>query len=264
MLDKEVEEREGKMKSFFTSVAIVAGVIGCSFCALAADEETEATGEDSSTGLPEQYAKDYLIAGSTISPDNKMAVIYPTLEAKEAAEKVNHPERIKDYLVALQPFQVLKQLDTKWPYFQHETHSDISGEWSDDSSIVLITLDAKWGPRDVFLAEFRDGKLSRITNIARKAHDLLLPNYRKSKATRYNDFFDFVFVEDASFKLEGNTRVVIDASAETSPNMTDDVLRPSDRAWLGHVEAVWDIARAKFASEKVSGGLRKRSKETSD
>jgi hypothetical protein len=252
------------MKSFFTSVAIVAGVIGCSFSILAADEETEATGEDSSAGLPEQYAKDYLMAGSTISPDKKMAVIYPTLETEEAAEKVNHPERIKDYLVALQPFQILKQLDTKWPYFQHENHGDISGEWSDDSSIALITLDAKWGPRDVFLAEFRDGKLSRITNIARKAHDLLLPNYRKSKATRYNDLFDFVFVEDASFKLEGNSRVVIDASAETSPNIMDEDLRSSDRAWRGHVQAVWDIPQAKFTSTKISGEIRKRSKETSD
>ena len=226
------------------------------------DEEREAAGEDSSRGLPQDYAKDYLIAGSTISPDKKMAVIYPTLEAWEAADTANHPERIKDYLVALQPFQVLKQLDTKWPYFQNENHGDIGGEWSDDSSIALITLDAKWGPRDVFLAEFRDGKLSRITNIARKAHDLLLPNYRKLKATRYNDFFDFVFVEDASFKLEGSSRVLIDASAETSPNIMDEDLGSSARAWRGHVKAVWDIAQAKFTSTKISGEIRKRSKET--
>ena len=219
------------------------------------DQEQEAPGEDSSRGLPRDYAKDYLIAGSTISPDKKMAVIYPTLEVWEAADTANHPERIKDYLVGLQPFQVLKQLDTKWPYFQNENHGGISAEWSDDSSIALITLDAKWGPRDVFLAEFRDGKLGRITNIARKAHDLLLPNYRKSR-TRYNDFFDFVFVEDASFKLEGTSRVLIDASAETSP--------PSDRGWRGHVEAVWNIPQAKFTSTKISGEIRKRSEETSD
>src|SRR5262245_50613582 len=218
------------------------------------DQEQDAAEEDSSRGLPQDYAKHYLIAGSTISPDKKKAVIYPTLEAWEAADTANHPERIKDYLVGLQPFQVLKQLDTKWPYFQNENHGGISGEWSDDSSIALITLDAKWGPRDVFLAEFRDGKLSRITNIACKAHYLLLPNYRKSR-TRYHNFFDFVFVEDASFKLEG-TSVLIDASAETSP--------PSDRGWRGHVEAVWDIAQAKFTSTKVSGGIRRRSEETSD
>jgi sugar lactone lactonase YvrE len=224
-----------------------------------APEPAEAESEtDSSTGLPEKYAKDYLIASSTISPDKKIALIYPKLQAEEAAEEANHPERIKDYLVTLQPFHVLEALPTKFPYFEHEGHGSLEAEWADDSSVALITLDGKWGPRDVFLVELRDGKPSRITNIARKAHDLLLPNYRKSKATRYNDLFDFIFVEDATFKLDGTSRVLIDASAETSPNMMTDDLRSSDRAWNGHIEAVWDIPQAKFTSTKVSGGIRKR------
>jgi hypothetical protein len=164
----------------------------------------------------------------------------------------------------LQPFALTKPLDTKWPYFQHESNGGISAQWSDDSSIALITLDSKWGAAGCLSVEFRDSKVNRITNILRKAHDLLLPNYRKAKAKPYNDIFDFVFVEDTTFKLEGTTRVLIDGSAETSPNITDDVLRPSDRAWRGHVEAVWDIALAKFTSEEVSGALRKKHKETPD
>ena len=252
------------MRSFFAVVAIVACGISYGFSVLAADEEPEAAQEDSSAGLPEDYAKNYLIAASTLSPDKKFAVIYPTLEAEEAAENSNHPERIKNYLVALQPFAVVKPLETKWPYFQHESHGGISAQWSNDSSVALITLDSKWGPQDVFLAEFRDGKLSRITNILRKAHDLLMPSWRKSKAERYNDYFDFVFVEDASFELEGTSRVVIDASAETSPNITDDMLRSSDRTWRGHVKATWDIAQATFTSKGVSGSLRKKGKETLD
>ena len=234
------------------------------------NEDTEDTEQsqdevaDSSVGLPDKFAKEYLISRKTISPDKRFAVIYPTLEAEEAADESNHSERIKNYLVALQPFAVIKSLDTQWPYFQNENHGGLSAEWSDDSSVALITLDAKWGPRDVFLVEFHDAKLSRITNIARKAHDLLLPNYRKARAERYNDLFDFVFVEDTTFKLEGTSRVVIDAAAETSPNIMSEDLGPTNRAWRGHVEAVWDIAQAKFISQKVSGGLRKRSKSTSD
>ena len=91
-----------------------------------------------------------------------------------------------------------------------------------------------------------------MTNILRKAHDLLLPNYRKAKAERYNDDVDFVFTEDASFKLEGTSRVVIDAEADTTPND----LGLSKRAWQGHVKATWDIAQAKFTFEKVSGQRR--------
>jgi hypothetical protein len=245
-------------------VAVGWCIINCGFAAFAADEQSEDAVEDSSAGLPENYAKNYLIARSTVSPDKKLAVIYPTLETEEAANEANHPERIKNYLVALQPFAVVKPMETKWPYFQNESHGGLSAEWSNDSSVALITLDAKWGPRDVFLVEVHDGKLSRITNIARKAHDLLLPNYRKAKAERYNEFFDFVFVEDTTFKLEGTSRVVIDASAETSPNLMSEDLQPGYRAWRGHVEAVWDVAQGKFTSQKVSGGIRKRGKSSSD
>jgi hypothetical protein len=104
--------------------------------------------------LPEKYAKDYLIASSTISPDKKIALIYPKLQAEEAAEEANHPERIKDYLVTLQPFHVLEALPTKFPYFEHEGHGSLEAEWADDSSVALITLDGKWGRAMFFSLSF--------------------------------------------------------------------------------------------------------------
>jgi hypothetical protein len=249
------------MRLFFAFVTIAACAISSNFCVLVADEEPQAEEEDSSAGLPEKYAKDYLIARSTISPDKKFAVIYPKLEAEEAAEEAKQPDRIKDCLIALEPFQILGMLPTDFPYFEHRNNADLSAEWSDDSSVALITLDGRSGPRDFFLIELHDGKVSRITNLARKAHDLLLPKYRKAKAARYNDYFDFIFVGDATFKFEGNSRVLIDGSVETSPGFTGDVLRSSDRAWEGHVQATWDIAQARFTSQKVSGALRHPAKK---
>ena len=232
------------MKSFFTFVVM----IGCCLCALAADEEPEAAGEDSSTGLPDAYAKNYLIAANTISPDKKFAVIYPTLEAEEAANDANHPERIKDYIVALQPFTQLGELQTKYPYFQNQNHGGISAEWSDDSSVVLITLHGKWGPHEVFLLEFHDGKLARTTNILAKAHDLLLPSYRKSKANPYNDNFDFIFggEDGPGFKLDGANRVIIDGDATTDPKGL------SDHRWSAQLKAVWDVSQGKFTSQKIT------------
>lgn len=132
------------MRCFFTFVAIVASAISCDFSIFAANAESEAAGKDSSAGLPDQYAKDHLVAASTISPDKRFAVIYPTLEAEEAAENANHPERVKDYIVALQPFSVLGGLQTMYPYFQNQNHGGISAEWSNDSSVALVTLDGKW------------------------------------------------------------------------------------------------------------------------
>ncbi len=210
-------------------------------------EETEAESEtDSSTGLPDKYAKNYLIARSTISPNKKFAVIYPTSDYAQSFDGA------KDYLVVLEPFKILGPLKTERPYHQNQSHGGLSAEWSDDSSVGLITLDSKWGPGDVLLVEFRDGKLSRMTNILRKAHDLLLPNYRKAKAERYNDDVDFVFIEDATFQLDGTSRVVIDANVHTSPN--DLGLSPD--TWQGHVEATWDIKQAKFTSKEVTGRKR--------
>jgi sugar lactone lactonase YvrE len=211
------------------------------------EEETESE-TDSSAGLPERYAKNYLIAHSTISPDKKFAVIYPNEDFGNAASE----GEINNYLVRLEPFAVLRPLDTNNPYVEHESHGGLSAEWSDDSSVCLITLDSKWGPGDVLLVEFRNGKLSRMTNILRKAHDLLAPNWRKAKAERYNDYYDFVFMEDASFKLDGTNRVVIDANVNSSPN--DLGLSPD--TWRGHIEATWDIKQARFTSKEVSGRKR--------
>jgi hypothetical protein len=244
------------MKLFLTFIAIVACAIGSGFSVLAADEESDVSGEDSSAGLPEPYSKDYLIARSTISPNKKFAVIYPTLEAEEAADNASHPERIKDYIVTLQPFAILGELQTKYPYFQNENHGGISAEWSDDSSVALITLDSKWGPGDVFLVEFRDGKLARTTNVLAKAHDLLLPDYRRSKAEPYNDIFDFIFDgEDGPvFKLDGNNHVVINGEATTDPKGI------SDHRWSAHLKAVWDVSQGKFTSQKVTKIRAKQSK----
>jgi sugar lactone lactonase YvrE len=207
-----------------------------------AESETET---DSSAGLSEKYTKNYLIARGTISPNKKFAVIYPTEDYYQSSDNA------KDYLVALQPFTVVRALPAHEPYFEHQSHGGISAEWSDDSSVAVITLDGKWGPRDVILVEFRDGKLARMTDILRKAHDLLVPNYRKAKAERYNDYYDFILIEP-TFELDGTNRVVIDANAHTGPN--DLGLSPS--AWTGHVEATWDVKQAKFTSKEVSGRKR--------
>ena len=212
----------------------------------AADEK----GEDTSAGLPARYAKDYLVASSTTSPDRKFAVIYPTLDFSESPEA-------KDYVIALQPFSILRALETKWPYFQNESNGGISAEWSDDSSVALITLDGKWGPHDIFLLEFRDGKLARTTNVLAKAHDLLLPDYRKAKAERYNNYFDFIFESEDNpiCRLDDNRHVRINALATTDPKGAGD-----ERVWDGRLKASWDIPQAKFTSQKVTrvfAGIRK-------
>ena len=216
----------------------------------AAGEELES---DSSAGLPAAYAKDYLVAASTLSPDKELAVMYPKRDPEEFAEG-------KNYTVSLQPFAVLGSLDTKWPYFYHENHAGISAEWSNDNSVALVTIDSKWGPGDIFLLEFADGKLKGTTNLLAKIHALLLPDYQKVKPQRYNDYFDFIFEDDSEStpvcRLDGNKLVEIDATATTDPKHMAGM-----RAWDARVRATWDIEQAKFTSQKVTrlfGGVRKQ------
>jgi hypothetical protein len=231
--------------------AIVTILVSLAFASplLAAEDEAES---DSSAGLPEAYAKNYLVAASTLSPDKRLAVIYPKRDPEEFPKG-------KDYIVSLEPFAVVGSLDTKWPYFYHQNHAAISATWSDDSSIALVTIDSKWGPGEIFLLEFADGKLKRATNLLANIHALLLPDYRKVKPQRYNDYFDFIFEDDSESipvcQLDGTKLVQIEATATTDPKHM-----AGTRAWDARVRATWDIAQAKFTSQKVTrlfGGVRK-------
>lgn len=199
--------------------------------------------EDSAEGLPESYAKNYLVARSTISPDEKFAVIYPTLEFSESKEA-------KDFLVALNPFRMLAPLPTKYPYFQNESHGGVGADWASDGRAALITLDSKWGPGDVFLVELSGGEVKRITNLLEKVRELLKPKFRatKPKPEAYNDVVDFIFEEEegGACNFEGKGVVKIYTRA------TNDPKGMSKRAWRVLVKAEWDIAQAKFTSQKVT------------
>ena len=107
----------------------------------------------------------------------------------------------------------------------------------------------------MFLLEFRDGKLARTTNILAKAHDLLLPDYSKSKAGPYNDIFDFIFDREDGpvFKLDGANGVIIDGDATTHPKGI------SERRWSVQLKAVWDVSQGKFTSQKITRRTSKRS-----
>ena len=221
----------------------------------AQEQEDEDSGGDTNVGLPEAYA-DFLISGSTLSPDKQFAVIYPKLEVCDAAED-NLPKRCKDYLVALEPFQILATVPTKYPYFEHRNHGYLSASWTEDNSAMLLTLESKWGPADVFLFELRDGKASRSTSLLPKVRALFLPDYKAAKMGP---------VDESAFVIEspdeGNfaefidpTHVRINCMATSDPKGN-----PGHRVWEASLDGVWDVAQARFDSPKVKrtfDGIRK-------
>lgn len=214
----------------------------------------EGPGDNSSALLPKEFSGNYLIARNTISPNKKFAVLYPKFDVCVGQADEDLKNHCKNYLVALQPFRILGELGTRWPHFEHKNHGGMSAMWSKDSSIALVILENKWGPGDVFLYELRNGGLGRSTNLLGQIHQLLLPDFRKSGASRYNKYQDFVFGpvtqsdgnEFPPFQLEGSSRIRINVMATTDPKNL-----PFQRVWEGRFEGVWDISQGKFTSQKI-------------
>jgi len=227
------------MKNRSLVLTVVIG-LALSIGGVLATEESE---EDSAAGLPAAYAKNYLVARSTMSPDKKFAVMYPTLDFSESKEAA-------DMLVALKPFSVLAKLPAEDLYFQHRSHGGISADWAKDASVALVILDSKWGPGDVFVVELSDGKVKRVTNLEQKLRQMVSPTYKsaKKKPESYNDTYDFIFEQgdNTPCTLEGNKVVKVDLIA------TNDPKGISDRPWSVQVKAEWDIAQAKFVSQKIT------------
>jgi hypothetical protein len=226
---------------------ILSSIMGLVLCAgsLSSAEEGE---EDSAKGLPPEYAKNYLVAGSTMSRDKKFAVIYPTLDFSESKDA-------KDFLVALEPFSVLGPLPTKNPYFQSKSHGGISAQWSEDDSVALITLESKWGPGDVFVVEMAGARVKRTTNVLQKLTQLLLPKFRAAmpKKESYNNYYEFIFEPGDDYEpctLGGNKTVILNLSATNDPKSI------SDHPWRMRIKARWDIAQAKFVSPTITPDTR--------
>jgi len=209
---------------------------------------------DPSALLPKEFSGNYLIARNTISPNKKFAVAYAKFDVCVGQADEDLKNHCKNYLVALKPFRILCELATRWPHFEHKNHGGMGAMWSEDSSIALVILENRWGLSDVFLYELHDGGLSRSTNLLGKIHQLLEPDFRKSRADRYSAYQDFVFGramrgdgnELPPFQLEGSSRIRIDVMATTDPKN-----RPFVRVWEGRFEGVWDISQGKFTSQKI-------------
>jgi hypothetical protein len=223
--------------------SILSLIIGLALCAgsvSAAEPDPEEYQKDSGAGLPGEYAKNYLVRKSSVSPGEKFALIYPTREFGESKEA-------KDFLVALNPFRVLATLPTD---ADDKSNSALGAEWSGDGSTALITLDSKWGPADIWLVELADEKVKRMTNLLEKVRELLRPRFRavKPKPTAYNNANEFIFEEEeggaCQFAEKGLVRIYT--------KVTNDPKGISKRPWRVLVDAEWDIAQAKFVSQKIT------------
>jgi hypothetical protein len=221
-------------------LAIASSFAPSGFLWSAAEPDPNDYQKDSPAGLPPEYAKNYMVMKSSVSRDEKFALIYPTREFSESKEA-------KNFLVALNPFRVLATLPADEPYFDGKSNSSLGAEWSSDGSMALITLDAKWGPSDVWLVELADDKVKRMTNLLEKTRELLRPKFRAAKPKPYNDVYEFIFLEEEGGACQFEEGRLV----RVYTKVTNDPKGLTKRPWRVLVDAKWDIAQAKFVSQKI-------------
>jgi hypothetical protein len=93
--------------------------------------------------------------------------------------------------------------------------------------------------------------VKRTTNVLQKLTQLLLPKFRaaKPKKAAYNDNYKFIYVPGDDYEpctFGGNKTVELNLSATNDPKSI------SDHPWKVRVKAKWDIAQAKFVSQKIT------------
>ena len=183
-------------------------------------------------GYPDYFNLRYVVDPSSVSPNHQFALIYPT---RAASFETAGPR--ENFLVALNPFRIVGGIETKEPYFDGENHSGFSATWSPDSSVVLVQIDAKWGPRSEHLIELREGRITRQTDLAAEVRKLLQPDFRRAKVERYNEYYDFVFdagLTGGGFALEKSDRSANPLHSDERPEIHGNCVDDAGGWRVGH------------------------------
>jgi len=143
------------------------------------DDTVDFRGPDVRPGYPDLFHVHFVFPKDTLSPNGKYGVIFPDRTLGEMENDSLH-----NFVVSLDPSQILAELDTESPEFEGKSHGGYEVEWSEDSSVALITLEAKWGPGEFFLIELQDGKVSRTTNLDKKIRQLIEPEYPRTRTPK--------------------------------------------------------------------------------
>lgn len=201
--------------------------------------------------FPSAYA-DYQILPGSISPNGQYALIYPK---RSVLYETKRPRLI---LISLCPFRLL--LDVARPRsLAGNSHGYYTVRWAEDSSAVLAVAGIKWGPEKVWLVPANRARAGRVTDLTAEIRKVVSPDFKKSKAPRYNDYFDFIFESEPTqsvvtgepfaergWDINAHAQVVIHCTCTTDPKEMDD---PS---WTVRFQGTWDIPTGRFIEKSFT------------
>lgn len=193
--------------------------------------------------FPPAY-KDYQILLDTISPDQRYAFIYP---------KRSRLYELHDYalfLAALKPFRIISRVPTGHSNLAENARNYYAADWTKDASTTVFIAGSKWGPEKVWVLQLRGGKIAKKADLATAVRQQVLPDYKKSRARRYNGYYDFVFEDDlediSGWKPDDSGHVVIETTC------TNDPKEIVQRRWAVRFKGTWDVARGRFIEKSLT------------
>ncbi len=202
--------------------------------------------------FPRRYEA-YQILPFSFSPDGTYAFIYPK---RAVVYELDSPELL---LIAVKPFRLMKELPL-YSSLAGNAKSYYAVNWSVDSSAVVFVQGTKWGPEKVFLVPIQAGQAGRPTDLTQEVRKQVTPDFRQSKAARYNDTYDFIFesedrqvlnewgdtFSEKGWDVVGNGRVMIDCTCTTDPKEIEP------HSWTIRFKGIWDIGSRRFLQKQFT------------
>ena len=195
-------------------------------------------GRELPADAPAKYRDDYLLAPSSISPNQKLALIYP----EEGDEFPTQPEsRTADnYLVALDPFRILGPLPVG--YFENINHKGLSVNWAKDNSAAVVVNQGKWSPRCVVVFEVKQGQIVHQRELSQAVSDFLQVDYNKCEP---EDFMEIAL--SGSWKLNAKNQVIVKCVSDSNGKGI-----PGKKSWRARFEGIWSVAEEKWLQKRVT------------
>ena len=205
------------------------------------------------TPFPTAY-KDYQILPGTVSPNQQYALIYPK---RSRLYQLHHYGL---FLAALRPFRVLSQLPLGNSNLAENARCYFESNWAKDSSAVVMIAGGRWGPERVSVVAIHEGRVVKQSELTAEVRRSVQADFQKSRASRYNDYYDFVLEQGYASKgklvdvpkdftqqgwdLDGAGHIHIDCVCTTDPKNIDP------HGWSVHLTGVWDISASHFQQKE--------------
>jgi hypothetical protein len=202
------------------------------------DFTAEVFGRELPADAPAEYRQDYLLAPSSISPNKKLALIYP----KEGNEFPTQPESgtADNYLVALDPFRIMGPLPVA--YFENINYKGLSVNWAKDSSAAVIVSQGKWSPRCVIAFEVRERQIVHQRELSQAVSDFLQADYNRCGP---EDFMEIAL--SGTWKLNAKNQVIVKCISDSNGKGI-----PGKKSWRARFEGLWSVAEEKWLQKKVT------------